>query len=145
MMYRFCVFTIALFWSFFAHAHHWVVDAYDENQRVTIEVLVEEFRFINPHPLITAKLLNAADGRFAEYVGKDELWTLEMDNKWELADLGFNSDTFKPGDRVIVIVDPSPYDRLALYVRALEHPEHGFIYVHNQRKLFYPPAADPAP
>lgn len=115
LMHRLCIFVVVLVWSLLAHGHHWVTDAYDETDRTTIEIEIVEFRFINPHPFIIAKLTNAHDQRFLEGVETGELWTLEMDNKWELAELGFTNNTFKPGERIIVTVNPSARTTLVRY------------------------------
>ena len=107
---------------------------YDEQTRTTFEMEVVEFRFINPHPFITTKIVESSMEQTIE--SNSDLWTLEMDNRWELADLGFTSSTFEPGDKILVTVNPSPYDERALYVRALEHPVDGYRYEHNVRNLF---------
>ena len=128
---------ITLCWSLAVPAHHWVVDEYDEAGRFTVEIVVEEFRFIYPHPLIIARIPDSRANPFTADAGEDQLWTLEMDNRRELADLGWDEDTFESGDRILVTVDPSPYKSHALYVRALEHPVDGYRYEHNVRRLFY--------
>lgn len=127
-----------------ASAHHWVVDAYEEEQRVTVEVVVEEFRFIYPHPFITARIIQVPE-TLVGYTAKDEdLWDIEMDNRRELIALGFNESTFEPGDRITVTVDPSPFKRNTLYARVIEHPADGYRYVHNHRQL-YPIESPPLP
>lgn len=63
-------------------------------------------------------------------------WTLEMDNRWELAALGFTEDTLRPGDSLLIKANPSPYDDRALYIRSIEHARLGFRYEHNVRELF---------
>jgi hypothetical protein len=133
-MFRLCVVSSTLLWSLFASAHHWVVDMYDEQTRTTYEMEVVEFRFINPHPFITAQIVDRSIEQASE--ATPDLWTLEMDNRWELVDLGFTNSTFKSGDKILVTANPSPYDDRALYVRALEHPVDGYRYEHNVRHLF---------
>ncbi len=59
------------------------------------------------------------------------IWTLEMDNRWELAELGFTENTLKPGDRIEVTGDPSRRDANALYVRILRRPADDFRYDHH--------------
>ena len=42
------------------------------------------------------------------------------------------------GDKLIVAVDPSRHTRYrenTLYIRAIEHPREGFVYLHNVRDL----------
>jgi hypothetical protein len=62
-----------------------------------------------------------------------------MDNMRELTALGINSETFIPGDLILVAVDPSRntrYRENTLYLRAVEHQRKGFVYIHNVRQLF---------
>ena len=61
-----------------------------------------------------------------------------MDNVRELTALGFYEDTFIPGDRIVVAVDPSRHTHYrdnTLYLRAAEHPREGFVYIHNLPQL----------
>ncbi|MDE0506165.1 MAG: hypothetical protein OXI86_18980 [Candidatus Poribacteria bacterium] len=62
-----------------------------------------------------------------------------MDNTRELTDLGIDSETFIPGDRILVAADPARntrYRENTLYLRAAEHQREGFVYIHNVRQLF---------
>jgi hypothetical protein len=62
-----------------------------------------------------------------------------MDNRRELVALGFHNKTFIPGDKIVVAVDPSRQSlqrNNTLYMRAVEHPREGFVYLHNVRRLY---------
>src|SRR5215470_4427552 len=78
-------------------AHHSIAGVYDSSQQVTIEGTVTEFRFVNPHPFLIAEVRQA---------GVVEAWKLEMDNRYELVDVGMTDKTLKPGDRIIVTGSP---------------------------------------
>ena len=80
-------------WSVAASAHHSISAVYDGTRPQRIEGVVVEFQFVNPHPFVIVTV--GAEGR-------GESWRLEMDNRFELADIGMTSATLKPGDRVIV-------------------------------------------
>ncbi len=103
-----------------AEAHHSIAAVYDSQQQVTIEGVVARFAFINPHPFITLEVKNAA--------GQVQSWHLEMDNRFELADIGVTADTFKSGDRVVVSGSPGRAQALSLYIRKLDRPADGFQY-----------------
>ena len=121
------------------HAHHWVGDVYDARQRFIAEVEVKTFELINPHPLMFVEIIDLANPSKAAGFEIGQTWTLEMDNRRELTDLGFSEETFERGERIRVAVDPSrnsQYRENTMYLRALEHPRSGFIYVHNVRRLF---------
>jgi len=138
-MQRLIIILIALLCCPAAQGHHWVRDIYDENLRFTIEAEVRKFALINPHPHLFVEITSIPRGTEADGIAVGQTWTLEMDNKRELTALGIDRDTFVPGDRIIVAVDPSRntlYRENTMYLRAVEHPRKGFVYVHNVRTLF---------
>jgi hypothetical protein len=101
-------------------AHHSIAGVYDSGQQVTLEAIVTEFRFVNPHPFLIAEVRQA---------GGTQEWKLEMDNRSELVDVGMNDKTLKRGDRIIVTGSPiRPPQMHALYIRKLDRPADGFQY-----------------
>lgn len=104
-------------------AHHSIVAVYDFSQRLTLDGAVVEFEFINPHPFLTIDV----KGRGS----RSERWRLEMDNRWELAELGFANETLKPGDRLVVLANPARSQSRSGYIRRLERPSDGFKYQHH--------------
>ena len=119
-----------------AQAHHWFQESHDIETLVTIEVEVINHRFINPHPFFSARLLDSLDADMLKYGDENKVWQLQMDNRGELKELGFNTDTLSPGDKVIVTAHPGSIKKNILYVKALEHPRLGFRYEHNVRQLY---------
>jgi hypothetical protein len=103
-----------------AHAHHSIAGVYDGSRQVTIEGVVAQFQFINPHPFVVVDVKDAS--------GKAQQWTAEMDNRRELVEIGFDNATLKPGDRIVVTGSPSRAQRQSLYIRRLERPADGFNY-----------------
>lgn len=101
-------------------AHHSIDAVYDSNRPVTIEGLVTEFQFINPHPLMTVAVTDAH--------GTEVPWRLEMDNRSELASVGVTSRTLQPGDRVVVKGSHARNEANRLYIRRLDRPADGFWY-----------------
>jgi len=109
-----------------ALAHHSIAAYFDQTQGVIVEVEVLNFRFINPHPYM-----------FAFPVGYEDIeFEMEMDNLWELQELGFTKETFLPGDKLIITGNPSPYSPTDFYIIAIDHPRLGFRYEANVRQLF---------
>ncbi len=138
-MYRFITLTVNLLWSVTALGHHSVIGIYDDQKRFTIEVEVRKFELVNPHPLILVEITDIPEGQAIDGITVGQTWTLEMDNRRELTALGINSETFIPGDQILVAVDPSRHTRYrenTLYLRAAEHKREGFVYLHNVRQLF---------
>jgi hypothetical protein len=102
------------------YAHHSIAGAYDSSQQVTIEGIVTQFQFINPHPFLTMDVKHAS--------GTVQQWRLEMDNRSELAQIGVTGQTLKPGDRVVVSGSPGRAQAQSLYIRRLDRPTDGFWY-----------------
>lgn len=114
-------------------------DIYDGEKRVIIAAEVMKFQLIFPHPMMLIEITGIAAGQGPHELATGQTWTLEMDNRRELTALGIHAGTFVPGDQIRVAVDPSfnaSYRDNTLYLRAIEHPREGFVYVHNVRQLF---------
>jgi hypothetical protein len=96
--------------------HHSIAGVYDSDRQVTIEGVIAEFHFVNPHPFVVVDANN-------------ERWKLELDNLSELVEVGMTKFTLKPGDRVVVSGSPArSKPPQALYVRKLDRPADGFRY-----------------
>jgi hypothetical protein len=104
-------------------AHHSIAAVYDRDKRMTLSAVVKQWRFVNPHPSIVVEV--AAAGAPLRQ------WTFEMDNRWELVELGFTENTLKPGDRIEITGDLSRREPHSLYVRSLRKPSDGFRYDHH--------------
>jgi hypothetical protein len=102
------------------HAHHSLSGVYDSNDQTSIEGVVVQFHFVNPHPYLTVRVTEAG-GRTAD-------WRLEMDNRFELEDIGMTSQTLRPGDRVTARGSRGHGKANSLYVRRLERPADQFWY-----------------
>jgi hypothetical protein len=101
-------------------AHHTLTSVYDSSKQVTIDGVIAQFQFINPHPFLLLDV-KSDDGRTRQ-------WRLEMDNRFELADIGMTAETLKPGDRVVVSGSPGRSQSQILYIRKLDRPADGFQY-----------------
>jgi hypothetical protein len=101
-------------------AHHSLSSVYDSSRPVTIDAVISEFFFVNPHPYLVVTVRDAG--------GQTRSWRLEMDNRRELAEVGMNDTTFRAGERVVVTGDPGRTQPQMLYVRALDRPADGFRY-----------------
>ena len=103
-----------------AYAHHSIAGVYDTNRQVTIDGIVAQFHFVNPHPFVTVDVKDSN--------GSALQWRLEMDNLSELSEIGVTSGTLKPGDRVVVSGSPGRTQSQSLYIRKLDRPVDGFRY-----------------
>lgn len=102
-----------------AAGHHSIAGIYDGTREVTIEAVVVRFEFIDPHPFVIVDVREGA---------ATQQWRLEMDNRFELVQIGMAADTLKAGDRVVVAGRPSRQQPHALYVNRLDRPADRFRY-----------------
>jgi hypothetical protein len=107
-------------WASGAYAHHSISGVYDSARQVTVEGVVTEFRFVNPHPVLVIDV--AGEGAV------HERWQLEMDNRFELRGIGMTADTFKAGDRVVARGSAARREGQRLYLLRLDRPADGLHY-----------------
>lgn len=100
-----------------ASAHHSLSD-YDSSRQITVDGRVAQFQFVNPHPFVILEV--------TDHTGVAQQWRLEMDNRYELADIGMNKDTLKAGDRLIIRGNPGHSQPRILYIRKLDRPADGY-------------------
>ena len=112
--------AVALAFSGAAEAHHSIAGMYDQSRRVTLDGAIAQFQFVNPHPFVMVEIKDPN--------GVAQTWKAELDNRWELLDVGVTATTFKAGDRVVVSGSPGRDRTLVLYVWRLERPADGFLY-----------------
>jgi hypothetical protein len=112
---------LALLLPTVALAHHSISGVYDSSRQVTIDGRVVEFQFVNPHPVLIVVPSSAAEA-------SGEPWRLEMDNRYELADIGVTAKTFKPGEHVVVSGSAARDSSRSLYLMKLDRPADGLRY-----------------
>ena len=112
------ILTLSLFASA-AQAHH-SLSGYDQGRDVRADGVVEEFHFVNPHPILMIAVTDPS--------GVRQIWRLEMDNLHELDEIGISRTTFKPGDRVTISGNPDRTEPREIYLRRLDRPSDGLHY-----------------
>jgi hypothetical protein len=106
-------------WATVGDAHHSFGGIYDSSQNVTLEGVVTRFMFVHPHPYL---VFDVDEG------GGKRSWRAEMDNRFELVEIGVTDQTFRPGDRVVVSGSPGRNEPHILYMWKLERPSDGLKY-----------------
>ena len=101
-----------------ASAHHSLSD-YDSSRRTTVDGVISQFQFVNPHPFLVLDVKDTS--------GAVQQWRLEMDNRSELTDAGISKDTLKFGDRIVVSGNPGRSQPRTMYIQKLERPADGFV------------------
>ena len=94
---RFCLLAMLLLGSSIAFAHH-SSSGIDRNGSVTVEGIVKQFSWTNPHSWIELEVVNAK--------GETEIWNFEMNPPSYLIKAGFTRSSLKPGDKVSVTARP---------------------------------------
>jgi uncharacterized protein DUF6152 len=82
-----------------SEAHHAFSAVYDGNQTITVEGVVTQFRFVNPHAMMSLDVTDKS--------GKVEKWTVEFAGRLNLIEGGWTSETIKPGDHIKVSGNPA--------------------------------------
>jgi hypothetical protein len=103
-----------------AQAHHSVSGTYATSKVITIEGVIREFHFVNPHPFLLVEVMDAN--------GTSQMWRLEMDRLADLSEAGMKKTTFKAGDHIIAGGNPGISEKQSLFIRKLERPADGFRY-----------------
>jgi hypothetical protein len=100
------------------YGHH-SLSEYDAARELSLTVVVREFHFVNPHPYLIAE---------ARAGSLSSVWRLELDNRFELVQIGMTASTFTPGEQLLVSGRPGRDQKPILYVRELDRPADGFRY-----------------
>ena len=82
-----------------ASAHHAFSPVYDGKRTITVDGVVTQFRFVNPHALMLMEV--------KDETGKVVVWNVEFAGRLNLEEAGWNAQTIKPGERVKVTGNPA--------------------------------------
>jgi len=82
-----------------ATSHHAFSPVYDSKRTITVDGVVTEFRFVNPHAMMLMEVKNKA--------GKVETWNVEFAGRLNLEEAGWSAESIKPGERVKVTGNPT--------------------------------------
>ena len=90
-----------------AHAHHSFSAVYDDKRSVTVTGVVTQFRFVNPHALMSIDVTDES--------GKVVTWIVEFAGRLNLSEIGWTSESIRSGERLTVTGNPThtPAPRLA--------------------------------
>ena len=90
-----------------AGAHHSFSAVYDGKRNVTITGVVTQFRFVNPHALMTLEVTDKD--------GKVVTWVVEFAGRLNLSEIGWSAESIRSGEKLTVTGNPThePLPRLA--------------------------------
>lgn len=119
MRIRLFVMMTALVLAPGVRAHHSIAGVYDSSASITLEGVVSAFHFVNPHPFLLMRV---------ERNGQPETWKLELDNRFELVDVGIKSETFRTGDQIVARGSRARDGSHGIYLLRLDRRADGFWY-----------------
>jgi len=90
-----------------AGAHHSFSAVYDGKRSVTVTGVVTQFRFVNPHALMTLEVTDKD--------GKVVTWVIEFAGRLNLSEMGWSAESIRSGEKLTVTGNPThePLPRLA--------------------------------
>ena len=97
-----------------ATGHHSLA-MYDTSSEVTMEGVVEEFEWRNPHSWLHIKVKDEN--------GTERMWTLESNSTGQLTQIGWSPDVAKPGDAVTVVLNPLRDGTRGGRLEEIQHPD----------------------
>ena len=92
-------------------SHHAFSPVYDEKRLVTIVGAVTQFRFVNPHAMMSMDV--------ADVSGKVLSWTVEFAGRLNLSEVGWTAESIKTGERVTVTGNPTHTGSQRIFFRRL--------------------------
>ena len=110
-----------------ASAHHSFAAFYLEDQSVSIEGVVTEFHYVNPHAWVYISALDVE--------GVPRTVGAEWSNPARLAQAKISKDTLRPGDRVIITGSPSrDTQHYKVHLKGIERPADGWKWASRPRR-----------
>src|ERR1051326_1197037 len=97
------------------YSHHSFSAVYDGTKQTTVTGVVTQFRFVNPHAMMS---LDATDAS-----GKVVKWIVEFDGRLNLSNFGWTADSIKAGEHITVTGNPSHTEANRIFFLKLTHPD----------------------
>jgi hypothetical protein len=112
----FLILSAATFAAFSAPAFgHHSLAMYDTATKVTVEAVVTEFEWRNPHSWLHIMVKDES--------GTEYEWTLESNSTGQLTQSGWSQDSVKPGDAVTVVLNPLRDGTRGGRLEEVRHPD----------------------
>jgi len=99
LRFIFGLFFVAALFCLPAFAHHGTNTEYDSEHPMTVQAVVTEFAFVNPHVQIYFDVTDAK--------GKVVHWGVESASPGRLVRVGWNRNIIKPGDKLTLTFEPA--------------------------------------
>lgn len=103
-----------------SHAHHSFPVSYVMEEIITLDGIVEDWVWRNPHPFLFLSVVQDD--------GEMRTWHVEFPNATGMALRGLTPEDFTNGDRLLVVGNPGRDGRTALHYMGLLRPADGFQF-----------------
>src|SRR5262249_14534658 len=96
-------------------SHHAFSPVYDDQRVITVTGVVTQFKFVNPHAMMSMDVTDAS--------GKVTKWTVEFAGRLNLSNVGWTEQSIKSGERVTVTGNPTHTGSDRMFFRKLVHAD----------------------
>ena len=108
------------------NAHHAFAPVYDAQRMVTVQGIVTEFRFINPHAMLSIDV--------TDDTGKIVKWTVEFDGVLNLTEGGWTERSIVVGERLTVSGNPTHTNSSRMFFRRLVRADGTEVMRHQDTR-----------
>ena len=108
-----------------AYSHHSFSAVYDGTKQTTVTGVVTQFRFVNPHALMSVNVPDAE--------GKVTKWVVEFDGRLNLSNYGWTEESIKSGEKVTVTGNPAHETPNRMFFLKLVHANGSELVRGGQR------------
>jgi hypothetical protein len=109
-----------------AGGHHAVAPVYDAQRMVTVQGVVTEFRFINPHSMMSIDV--------TDETGKVVKWTVEFDGVLNLTEGGWTERSIVVGERLTVSGNPTHTNSSGMFFRRMVRADGTEVVRHQDTR-----------
>ena len=96
-------------------SHHAFSPVYDDQRTITVSGVVTQFKFVNPHAMMSMDVTDAS--------GKVTKWTVEFAGRLNLSNVGWTEQSIKSGEQVTVSGNPTHTGSARIFFRKLVHAD----------------------
>lgn len=110
-----------------ADSHHAFSPVYDEKRIITVQGVVTEFKYVNPHAMMYMDV--------TDETGKVVKWTIEFAGRLNLDEAGWTPESIKAGERITVTGNPTHTGSQRMFFRELVRPDGSKLLPGNAQRL----------
>lgn len=110
-----------------AMPHHAFSPVFDDTRVLTVAGVVTEFRFVNPHAMMSMDV--------TDDTGTVVKWTVEFAGRLNLSEFGWTAGSIKAGEKVMVTGNPTHTGSARLFFRRIVRADGTELLPGNAQRL----------